>query len=137
MNDAVRKARLRRALWLPWRAGPHADHDGEVVVSLTEFRAAHARDLPAIYLAGLRLREGWYAMSGAIGMWLWGDPLQLRGGALTVWREHSDLRRFIALPAHVAIMRRYRDRGRIEADTWRLERCEPAQIKQQAAARLG
>lgn len=128
---------LRRPRWLPWREGPQAGHDGDVVVSLTEFRAAHARDLPAIYLAGLRLREGWYAMPGAVGMGLWADPLGLRGGSLTVWRAQADLRAFVGLPAHVAIMRRYRDRGRIEAATWQLEQCEPERIKAEAVARLG
>lgn len=128
---------LRRPRWLPWREGPHAGHGGKVVVSLTEFRAAYPRDLPAIYLAGLRLREGWYAMPGAIGMGLWADPLGLRGGSLTVWREQGDLRAFVGLPAHVAIMSHYRARGRIEAATWQLEQCEPEGIKAEAVARLG
>lgn len=35
----------------------------------------------AVYLTGLRLREGWYAMPGAVGMWLWGQPLAGRGGS--------------------------------------------------------
>jgi hypothetical protein len=130
-------SQLRRPRWLPWQEGPEARHQGPATVSLTEFRATHVRDLPAIYLAGLRLREGWYAMPGAVGMWLWGDPLQLRGGSLTVWREKADLQRFVALPAHVAIMRRYRKRGHIESATWELEHCQPAQIRAAAAARLG
>jgi hypothetical protein len=143
MSEAVGERRLsppswlRRPRWLPWREGPEAGHDGEVIVSLTEFHAAHARDMPAIYLAGLRLREGWYAMPGAVGMSLWGDPLGLRGGSLTVWREQADLRAFVGLPAHVAIMRRYRERGRIESATWELERCEPGCLKAEAVARLG
>jgi hypothetical protein len=75
---------LGRRFWLPWREGPAAArHTGPVIVSLTDFRAHHARDLPGIYLSGLRLREGWYAMPGAIGLWLWGQPLQRRGGSLT------------------------------------------------------
>jgi heme-degrading monooxygenase HmoA len=128
---------LRRPRWLPWREGPQAGHSGKAIVSLTEFRATHTRDMPAIYLAGLRLREGWYAMPGAVGMSLWSDPLGSRGGSLTVWREQDDLRAFVSLPAHLAIMRHYRTRGQIEAATWDLERCDLAQIRSAAAERIG
>lgn len=127
---------LGRRLWLPWREGPAARHAGPVVVSLTDFRSGHAADLPGVYLAGLRLREGWYAMPGAIGLWLWGQPLQRRGGSLTVWESKEDLRRFVSLPAHVAIMRRYRDRGTIASDTWELERFAGSAVREAAEARL-
>jgi hypothetical protein len=91
-------------------------------VSLTDFVADRVRDLPAIYVAGLRLREGWYAMPGAVGMWLWGQPLERRGGSLTVWTNREDLGRFVSLPVHVAIMQRYRERGSITSDTWEVSR---------------
>ena len=126
-----------RRVWLPWREGPAAGHDGAIVVSLTDFRAWRPRDLPGIYVAGLRLRAGWYAMPGAIGMWLWGQPLEHRGGSLTIWQSREDLRRFVGLPAHVAIMRRYRDRGAIEADTWELDRIDVAAAIERAEAQLG
>ncbi len=125
-----------RRFWLPWREGPASRHDGAVVVSLTDFTAHRARDLPSIYLAGLRLREGWYAMPGAIGLWLWGQPLQRRGGSLTVWESQEDLRRFVSLPVHVAIMRRYRERGTIEADTWEMERFAASPVRANAETRL-
>ena len=128
---------IGRRFWLGWREGPAARHTGPVLVSLTDFRAHRARDLPGIYLAGLRLREGWYAMPGAIGLWLWGQPLQRRGGSLTVWESNDDLRRFISLPAHVAIMRRYRDRGTIASDTWELDRFETSLVRAHAEVRLG
>jgi heme-degrading monooxygenase HmoA len=129
---------LTRRYWLPWREGPAAPrHTGPVTISLTDFKAHHARDLPRVYLAGLRLREGWYAMPGAIGLWLWGQPLQRRGGSLTVWESAEDLRRFVSLPAHVAIMRRYRDRGTITSETWEIERFDGALVKEAAQARLG
>jgi hypothetical protein len=135
-------AEIARALirggrgWLSWREGPAAGHDGPVVVSLTDFTAARARDLPAIYLAGLRLREGWYAMPGAVGLWLWGQPLARRGGSLTVWTSKDHLRSFVSLPAHVAIMRHYRSRGTIESDTWEAQRFSAAAIRETAEARL-
>ena len=128
---------IGRRFWLPWREGPVARHTGSVIVSLTDFTAHRARDLPGIYLAGLRLREGWYAMPGAIGLWLWSQPLQRRGGSLTVWESNDDLRRFVSLPAHVAIMRRYRDRGTIESDTWEMEGFETSLVRARAEVHLG
>jgi hypothetical protein len=127
---------LGRRFWLPLREGPAARHTGPVVVSLTDFRSSHTSDLPGVYLAGLRLREGWYAMPGALGLWLWGQPLQRRGGSLTVWERKDDLRRFVSLPAHVAIMRRYRDRGTIASDTWEMDRFADCAVKEAAEARL-
>lgn len=127
---------LTRRVWLPWREGPAARHDGPVVVSLTDFTATRVRDLPGIYLAGLRLREGWYALPGAVGLWLWGRPLERRGGSLTVWASKEDLRRFVSLPAHVAIMRRYRERGTIRAYTWETDRFTVSPIREWANAHL-
>jgi hypothetical protein len=128
---------IGRRFWLPWREGPTSRHAGAVVVSLTDFRAHRARDLPAIYLAGLRLREGWYAMPGAVGLWLWGQPLEKRGGSLTAWTSKEDLRHFVSLPAHVAIMRRYRDRGTIESDTWEMDGFTASLVRECAEGRLG
>lgn len=128
----LRAKSIGRRLWLPWRAGSASDHDGPVVVSLTDFRAHRASDLPGIYITGLRLREGWYAMPGAVGLWLWGQPLERRGGSLTIWESKDDLRRFVSLPAHLAIMRRYRDRGTIESDTWKMDRFAVAPVRERA-----
>lgn len=113
--------RASRRLWLPWRSGPVSADGQPALMSLTDFRAHRLRDLPGVYLAGLRLREGWYAMPGALGLWLWGEPLEGRGGSLSVWESEADLRRFVALPVHLAIMRRYRTRGSVESSSWRTE----------------
>jgi heme-degrading monooxygenase HmoA len=118
-------AGAKLAAWLPWQPGPASerDHERAAVVSVTDFRAHQARDLPRIYLSGLRLREGWYAMPGAIGLWLWSEPLNKgRGGSVSIWESEADLRRFVALPAHVAIMRRYRTLGTLRSTTWQMER---------------
>jgi hypothetical protein len=115
-------ASTETAVWLSWRPGPTAEGEGAVVVSLTDFRAHRLRDLPGIYWSGLRLREGWYAMPGAIGLWLWGQPLNRgRGGSVSVWQSETDLRRFVALPAHLAIMRKYRALGTLNSATWQMD----------------
>jgi hypothetical protein len=44
------------------------------------------------------------------------DVFTKTGGSLSIWATEDDLRRFVALPRHVAIMRRYRDRVRVRRD---------------------
>jgi hypothetical protein len=107
---ALRPARL-------WVSGPAPPADG-TVVSVTDFAVARRRDTPAVMASGLRLALGWYAMEGAVGLWLWSLPRQWRSGSITVWTEEAHLRRFVGLPLHGRIMRRYRDRGRLRSDTW-------------------
>jgi hypothetical protein len=102
----------------PMRRGPAPRTDGPVIVSLTEFTAHHAHDLPRIARDGRRLAGGWWAMAGAIGLTLYVEPLRKRGGSLSIWESEADLRRFVALPRHVAIMRAYRDRIEVRAATW-------------------
>lgn len=102
----------------PWAPGPAAGTADAVVVSVTSFRADHLRDLPLIVSSGLRLRMGWYAMPGAVGLWLWLLPLRRRSGSISVWTSEEELGRFVRLPRHVDIMRRYRDRGTVTATSW-------------------
>jgi hypothetical protein len=99
-------------------AGPVAATEGPVVVSLTEFTARRLRDLPVIARDGLALARGWWALEGAIGVTLYVDARRRSGGSLSLWRTEADLRRFVALPRHVAIMRRYRERVTVRAATW-------------------
>ena len=44
------------------------------MVSVTEFLAYRRRELPGVALKGLNMRMGWYAMPGAVGLWLWSLP---------------------------------------------------------------
>jgi hypothetical protein len=104
------------------RPGPLPRTDGPVIVSLTEFTALRFRDLPGIVREGVGLGRGWWAMPGAIGVLLYLEPARKRGGSLSVWATEPDLRRFVALPRHVAIMRRYRDRVSVRSAVWTTER---------------
>jgi hypothetical protein len=92
-----------------------------VVVSVTDFASHRRRDLAGVALVGLRLRMGWYAMPGAVGLWLWSLPLQARSGSISVWTSEDDLRRFVGLPLHVEVMRRNARRGTVRATTWNAE----------------
>jgi hypothetical protein len=102
--------------------GPVDPGEAPVVVSVTKFSAHHRRVLPGVAVNGLRMRMGWYAMSGAVGMWLWTLPVAGCGGSISVWATEEDLERFINLPHHVAIMRRYGDRGNVRSTTWAADR---------------
>ena len=102
--------------------GPVDPGDAPVVVSVTEYSAQHRRTLPGAAANGLRMRMGWYAMSGAVGLWLWMRPAAARGGSISVWTSEHDLERFINLPHHVDIMRRYGSRGTVRSTTWTADR---------------
>jgi heme-degrading monooxygenase HmoA len=124
-------------VWLPWRPGPAQKGEQAVVISLTDFRPDRLRDVPAISLAALRLREGWYAMPGAIGLWVWQRPLEKgRAGSVSVWRSDADLRRFVALPAHAAIMRKYRTLGTLKSATWEMDNFTPVAARAAAQRRI-
>ena len=119
-------------LMSPWTAGPEAGSDSGVVVSVTDFAAHRRRDVPLVASTGLRLRLGWFAMPGAVGLWLWSHPLAARSGSISVWTGEEDLQRFIRLPAHVAVMRRFRDRGTVRSTSWRADAFDPSAVVAQA-----
>jgi hypothetical protein len=111
----------------PWKAGPEAG-EGAVFVSVTDFRVRRYRDLPRVWLAGLRLRRAWPQMPGAVGLWLWAEPARRRGGSVSVWRSAGDLDAFVRWPPHVEVMRRFRPVGRIVADSWQAPRFDRREI---------
>ena len=101
-----------------WTDGSSDADDRGVLVSLTDFQLAHARDLPRVWAQGFRLWRAWPSMPGAIGLWLWAKPLSKRSGSVSVWRSEEDLLRFVRWPRHVEIMRRYRGVGELTAAKW-------------------
>ncbi|MCV7115270.1 hypothetical protein [Mycolicibacterium setense] len=107
-----------RPLVTSWMSGPASAGDGPVVVSVTEYAAHSLRHLPGVAYSGMRMREGWYAMPGAVGLWLWSLPASGLSGSISVWTSQEALQQFIILPHHVDIMRRYRDRGDVRSTTW-------------------
>ncbi|MEV3920401.1 hypothetical protein [Actinomadura coerulea] len=108
-----------------WRAGS-VRATGPVLVSVTDFTCAHALDLPRAFHAGMALRRSWPDLEGAVGLWLWTDLRRRRCGSVSVWTGDAALRGFVAWPPHVAIMRRFRRRGTIRADTWWADAFDPA-----------
>lgn len=119
-----------------WTSGPAADLAGPVLVAVTAFQADRLRDLPGIYRSGLALGKAWPRLDGAVGMWLWTEPLRRRSGSVSVWRDEQALRRFVAWPDHVTIMRRYRRRGRVTSTMWTADRFQPADVWARARSHL-
>ncbi|MEU4838999.1 hypothetical protein [Nocardia testacea] len=107
---------------MPWKPGPGADSAGAVFVSVTDFLATSEQDVRQIYREGLDLGETWPVLQGAVGMWLWGRPAQLRGGSISVWDSERDMRRFVRWPVHARIMRAWRGRVRVVTDSWQADR---------------
>ena len=116
--------------------GPVPRTDGPVTVSLTEFTVRRFRDLPGIVHGGFGLSRGWWAMPGAIGVILYLDLAQKRGGSLSVWAGEDDLRRFVALPRHTAIMRRHRGRVSVRSAMWETDAFRTADAWAQRHERL-
>ena len=111
--------------WLP---GPEDGASSPVVVSYTDFRAESDQDLQDVFKTGLRLGESWPIMQGAVGVWLWAKPEELRGGSLSVWRTRDDLRRFIRWPVHAAIIKAWRGRIEVLSELWHDERSDAARV---------
>jgi hypothetical protein len=111
-----------------WITGPDRDFGGPVLVSVTEFTLANAWRTPGAYRAGFALGREWPRLTGAVGLWLWGEPVRKRIGSVSVWRDRAGLRGFVGLPAHLAIMRKYRDLGVTRATTWHTDDVDPHRI---------
>jgi hypothetical protein len=128
--------RRAASIVIPWKRGPAWGTTGPVLVSITVFRVNRIRDLPGAYLAGQRLRWGWSRLAGAVGLRLWARPWDRTSGAVSVWEGEADLRRFIGLPAHVEVVRRYREHAQVRSSSWTVERCVFAEIEREAVRRL-
>lgn len=104
-----------------WKRGPAAEFTGPFLISYTEFKPHTMRDVPAIYFAAERLRDACAELEGAVGVTTFWQFFRHRGGSVSVWEDEAALRRFVSLPFHVEIMRRYRTRGSLRALKWQAE----------------
>lgn len=104
-----------------WKRGPAAESAGPFLVSYTEFTPRTMRDLPAIYFAAERLRSACTELEGAVGVTTYWQLFRRRGGSVSVWEDETALRRFVSLPFHIEIMRKYRHRGSLRAVDWQSE----------------
>ncbi|MEU0413758.1 hypothetical protein ABZ307_39045 [Streptomyces griseorubiginosus] len=115
----------RRVLRSRWKSGPAIPLDGPVLVALTDFTARGYGQPVAVALAGLRLRRTWASTPGAVGMWLWADPLRRRSGSVSVWADERGLKEFTGRPDHARIVRAHRGRGELRTARREFEEFEP------------
>ncbi len=132
LRDRGSGLRVRTA----WRPGPAAGLPGPVLVSYTEFTPEKLRHIPGIYLAAERLRDAIAELDGAVGVATWWQLRNGRGGSLSAWRDEEALRRFVALPYHLEIMRRYRSKGTLRATSWRADSVDLARAFRQGQEAL-
>lgn len=125
-------------LWYAgWRSGRVlADPTQPVYVNVTDFHINHPRHALSAWRTGLRLRRSWPRLEGAIGLWLWSEPLKLRSGAVSIWQSEADLMRFLRSPVHRAIVAKYRTRMSGTSTNWTAARPDRAAIWTQAVAIL-
>lgn len=121
-----------RPIVVPWTDGPVAGTGRPAVISVTDFTLHSWIHYPAVARSGLRLRLGWYGMPGAVGLWVWTMPLTTRTGSISVWTDPRALRDFVALPLHLEVMRRNRDRGTVRSTTWAVDEFDPGEQRQRA-----
>ncbi|HTK63087.1 MAG TPA: hypothetical protein VL595_11945 [Pseudonocardia sp.] len=119
-------------LVIPWTDGPVSGAGRPAVVSVTDFTLNRWTYYPVVARTGLRLRMGWYAMPGAVGLWLWTLPLTTRTGSISVWTDSEALREFVGLPLHVEVMRRSRDRGTVRSTTWSVDEFDATEQRERA-----
>lgn len=115
--DSIRDFRLRTS----WKRGLAIGSAGPFLVSYTEFAPYTIRDVPAIYFAAEQLRSACTELEGAVGVTTYWQLFRRRVGSVSVWESEAALRRFVSLPFHVEIMRRYRDRGALRATSWQAD----------------
>lgn len=115
--DSILDFRLRTG----WKCGPASGSPGPYLISYTEFAPHMMRDVPSIYFAAERLRAACAELEGAVGVTTYWQLFRRRGGSVSIWESETALRRFVSLPFHVEIMRRYRDRGVLRAIRWQAD----------------
>ena len=108
-----------------WKSGPAAHADGPFMISVTQFTPKWMTDIPDIWIAADSLGDQLARIDGAIGVTTYIQPVRRHIGSISIWADDSGLAKFMNLPDHVDIMRRYRPRGLpVRSATWWSEEFE-------------
>ena len=120
-----------------WKRGSEAADGAPVVVSATRFHYRSVRDLAPVSVHALRLRRGWDARPGAVGLLTGSRPLEAVTYSLSVWTSEEHLRWFLRAPDHAELMRRYRPRLLdVRSVTWETADLRPAELWREGLQRL-
>lgn len=110
---------------LKWRAGSLADWPGPYLVSTTRFTYRHLHRMPKVYWYGLKLRQSWPAVEGAVGLSIMSDLATKTTYTVPVWRGDADLLRWVRSADHAPLMRSFRPHlASSAAATWLPDRFE-------------
>lgn len=117
-------------------AGPAAGH-GTVFLSATRFCYGHMRHMPFVIWHGLRLRSGWGAVEGAVGMYSGASLRTCTTYTVSAWTSPEALSRWLRSPAHAALMRGFRPHLADSSSLrWTTEQFEPRAAWREGMARL-
>lgn len=106
------------------------------MISMTTITVERWRDMPSLYVAGLRFRRTWPTVGGAVGVLYWARPWDRSSGAVAAWRTPDDFRRFIDLPVHLELMRRYGGRGEVTIESWSADRFSGSEVRWEASQKV-
>ncbi|MEV0063261.1 hypothetical protein [Nocardia sp. NPDC050718] len=102
-----------------WKSGPRDSAHGPYLISVTQYTPRRLTDIPDIWLAAESLGDQLAKIDGAVGVMTYLRPARRQVGSLSIWTDDTGLRRFVSLPDHVEIMRKYRPRGLpLRTATW-------------------
>lgn len=120
---------------IPWKSGP-AEPATAGIVSATRTEIHKFRDMPAIYLRGLRLRSHWPEMPGAVGVQLATEPSKRTTWTVSLWSTNKDLHQFVRSQRHIDTIGPYRNRMSVAGTTWDTDRFDLTDAWAEAQRRL-
>ncbi|MDI9893340.1 DUF3291 domain-containing protein [Rhodococcus sp. IEGM 1381] len=96
---------------LPWTAGPAAPEltDSESVVMASRFELTTFRQVPAFFVAALRVYRQVRRADGAIGVTLTAHPLRREFFTLSSWRDRAAIDAMVRTEPHLSVMNGFRD----------------------------
>ena len=122
---------------LKWRAGPLGDWPGPYFVSTTRFTYRNLGTMPFVYWYGLKLRQSWPSLEGAVGLSIMSDIGTKTTYTVSVWRSEADLLRWVRSSDHAPLMRRFRPHlASSAADSWVTERFDLRSTWREAMSKI-
>lgn len=121
----------------PFKRGPADGQDGTVLVIATRTTFRHVWYMPLIVRHGLKLRDAWAEVDGAVGVTMAADFRRRTTYSLSAWTSEACFMQWFRSPYHASLVRRYRSRV-ASADTirWHTDDFAPQGGWQQAMRRL-
>jgi hypothetical protein len=123
---------------LKWQPGPHSASTGPYFVSATRFTYQRLWSMPLVFWHGLKLRRSWPNVEGAVGLSIMSDLKTRTTYTVSVWRDESDLLRWVRSADHAPLMRKFRPRLQSSAaNTWQTGTFELCAAWREALKKVG